>query len=98
MDALPFLPANNTLVLNVKSLFGIVRKLIRPMCAEAQAIFMIDNALVPLEAKLFPIIKPLLHFTRMHEELQVPLLELALAEQEVPRRDFVAESLPNLAD
>src|SRR6266566_8142926 len=69
VDTLPLLPANNTLVLNVISLLCIVRKLIRPMRSKAQAILMIDNALIPLEAKLFPIIKPLLHLARMHEEL-----------------------------
>jgi len=30
----------------------------------------------------------------MYKELQVPLLELALAEEEVPRRDLVAEAFP----
>ena len=68
------------------------------MRLEAQPILMIDYAFVPFEAILFPIIKPLLHLARMHEELQVPLLELALAEKEITRRDFVTESLSNLAD
>ncbi len=34
----------------------------------------------------------------MHKELQVPLLELTLAEQEVPRSHLVAERLADLAD
>src|SRR2546421_2247800 len=34
----------------------------------------------------------------MDKELQIPLLELALAKQEVPRGDLVAERLPDLAD
>ena len=34
----------------------------------------------------------------MHEELQVPLLELALAKQEITGCDFVTKSLANLAD
>src|SRR6266516_2027865 len=59
---------------------------------------MIDDTLVPLEAVLFPVVEPLLHLAWMHKELQIPLLELALAEQEIPWCDFVAESLPDLAD
>jgi len=34
----------------------------------------------------------------MDEELQVPLLKLTLAEQEVTRRNLVAERFPDLAD
>src|SRR5437763_5196057 len=68
------------------------------MCAEAYAIFVVDDALVPLEAPLLPVVEPLLHLARMHKELQVPLLEFTLAEQEIPRRDLVAEGLPNLTD
>src|SRR5579859_2815853 len=68
------------------------------MRAEAQAVLVIDDALVPLEAELFPVVKPLLHLARMDEELQIPLLELALPEQEVPRCHLVAEGLPDLAD
>src|SRR5260370_11907763 len=98
VNALPFLPAQYRSILNIESLLRIVRQLIRPMGAQAQPVLVIDDALVPLEAPFSPVIKPLLHLARMHKELQVPLLELALAEQEVPRRNLVAESLPDLPD
>ena len=98
VDTLPLLPAKDALVLNVIGLLCIMRQLIRPVCSEAQPILMIDDALVPFEAILFPIVKPLLHLAGMHEELQVPLLELALAKQEITGCDFVTKSLANLAD
>ena len=98
VDALPFLPAKHGLVFDIEGLFRVVRQFVRPMCAEAQAILVVDDALVPLKTPLFPVIKPLLHLAGMHEELQIPLLELALAEQEVARRDLVAEGLPDLAN
>src|SRR5947209_11613829 len=68
------------------------------MRAEAQAILMVYQPFVPLEAFLLPVVKPLLHLAGMHEELQIPLLELALAEQEVPRSYLIAEGLPDLTD
>src|SRR5947209_20281523 len=86
MNAFPFLPAKHGPVFDVESLLRVVGKLIRPVGAQAQAILVVDDALVPLDAVFFPVIKPLLHLTGMHEELQVPLLELSLAEQEVAGR------------
>jgi len=75
-----------------------VRQFIRLMRAEAQAVLVVDDALVPLETPLLPVVEPVLHLAGMDEELQVPLLELALAEEEVARRDLIAERLPDLAD
>src|SRR5437016_3782220 len=98
MNALPFLPAKHSPVFDVESLLRVVGKLIRPVGAQAQAILVVDDALVPLDAVFFPVIKPLLHLTGMYEELQVPLLELTLAEQEVAGCDLVAESLTDLTD
>src|SRR5437879_13728521 len=68
------------------------------MLAEVQAILVVDNPLVPLEAFFLPVVKPLLHLTGVDEELQVPLLELALAKQEVTGSDLVTEGLTDLAD
>src|SRR5579859_1982295 len=98
VDAFPFLPAQDGLVFDIKGLLRVVRQFVRAVRAEAQAIFVVDDALVPLETPLLPVIEPLLHLAGMHKELQVPLLELALAEEEVAGRDLVAESFPDLAD
>src|SRR5260370_39507133 len=98
VDTLPFLPSQDAPVLNIKCLFCVVRQFILRVLAKSQPILVIDDTLIPLEAILFPVVKPLQHLAWMHEELQIPLLELALAEQEVPRRNLVAESLPDLAD
>src|SRR5712692_9786673 len=98
VDAFPFLPAEHRLVFDVEGLFGIVGKLIRPVCTEAQAIFVVDEVLVPVETELLPVVKPLLHFAGMHKKLQVPLLELAQTEQEVPRCNLVTEGFTDLAD
>ena len=45
-----------------------------------------------------PVLVPLLVGARLAEELQLHLLELAGAEDEVARRDLVAEGLADLAD
>ena len=98
VDSFPFLPTQDRLILDIKSLLGIMRQFIRTMFAEVQTVFVVYDSPVPLEAFFLPVVKPLLHLTGMDEELQVPLLELTLAEQEVTRRDLVAERFPDLAD
>ena len=47
---------------------------------------------------LEPVLEPLLGLGGRHEELHLHLLELARAEDEVPRRDLVAEGLADLRD
>src|SRR5579883_284294 len=98
VDAFPLLPAQNGLVFDVERLLRVVRQFIGAVRAQAQAILMVDDAFVPLEAPLLPVVEPLLHLAGMHEELQIPLLELALPEQEVARRHLVAEGFTDLAD
>src|SRR5436305_13499868 len=98
VNALPFLPPKDGLVLDIEGLLSIVGQLVGTMFAEAQAILMVDETLIPIETKIFPVVEPLLHLGRMYEELQVPLLKFALAEQEVPRCHLIAEGFPDLAD
>ena len=53
---------------------------------------------IPRAALLYPIREPLVRFLRRDEELHLHLLELARAEEEVARRDLVAERLADLRD
>jgi hypothetical protein len=46
----------------------------------------------------FQLLEPLVVGCRLHEELQLHLLELARPEDEVPGRDLVAERLADLRD
>src|SRR6202020_501051 len=52
----------------------------------------------PGEPVVDPVLEPLLVGARLDEELHLHLLELAGAEDEVARRDLVAERLADLAD
>src|SRR5260370_23730879 len=53
---------------------------------------------IPTMALLDPVAVPRLRLVRRHEELHLHLLELAHAEEEVARRDLVAERLADLRD
>ena len=53
---------------------------------------------VPARALVDPVLVPLLVLARLDEELHLHLLELAGAEDEVARRDLVAEALADLRD
>ena len=98
VDALPLLPAEDCLIFDVEGLFGVMSQFIGTMLAEVQTVLVVNEPHVPLEAFLLPVVKPLQHLTGVDEELQIPLLKLALAEQEVTWSDLVTESLTNLAD
>src|SRR5712692_10730228 len=60
VDAFPFLPAEHGLVFDIEGLFRVVREFVRPVRTEAQAVFVVDDALVPLETPRFPVIEPVL--------------------------------------
>ena len=68
------------------------------MRAHAQVALAHAVAEVPAHALVHPVAVPLLRLGRRHEELHLHLLELEGAEDEVPRRDLVAERLPDLRD
>src|SRR2546422_7930560 len=68
------------------------------MLVEAQLLGPDPELHQPLHALVSPELEPLLVGARLHEELHLHLLELARAKGEVPRRDLVAERLPDLRD
>ena len=53
---------------------------------------------VPGHSTIAPVAVPLLRGIRVAEEFDFHLLELARAEREIPRRDFVAKTLADLSD
>ena len=61
-------------------------------------LFLDAQAQQPVLAVVFPVSKPVQIGAGLAEELALHLLELAGAEGEVARRDFVAEGLADLAD
>ena len=65
---------------------------------EAQVVRVDAQVDVPVPAVLHPVLVPFLVGARLDEELHLHLLELAGAEDEVARRDLVAEALAGLAD
>src|SRR5439155_25865703 len=74
----------------------IMRKLAFLMIAQAQAIFGNAQRMPPLHALRLPEFIPFLRFIRMAEPLHLHLLKLARAENEIPRRDFIAKAFSNL--
>src|SRR5204863_2174772 len=69
----------------------LVRLVAQPFGGEAERV-------VPAHALRLPVLEVLLVRARLDEELHLHLLELARAEDEVPRRDLVAERLADLRD
>src|SRR5579883_2144896 len=61
VDAFPLLPAQDGAILDIKGLPGVVSQLIGLVRAQAQAILVVDQVLVPLKAEGFPVLKPLRH-------------------------------------
>ena len=98
VDSLELLPAERELVLDVERLLGVVRQLVRCVLVEPQLLGADAEAPVPLHTRLLPLVEPALVLVRPHEELHLHLLELARAEDEVPRSDLVAERLAHLRD
>src|SRR5436305_8085711 len=98
VNAFPLLPAQDSTILYIECLFCIVGQLISGMRTHTQTIPLVHNTLVPVKAELLPVHEPLLHFAGVHKELQIPLLKLTLAEQEITRCHLVAISLTDLAD
>ena len=68
------------------------------MVAQAQVVLVHAQAGEPVAAEAAPVGEPLQVRARLAEELQLHLLELADAEDEVARGDLVAEALAHLAD
>src|SRR5438067_2136091 len=95
-DALELGPAEREGVLDVDARLGVVRELVAGVRAQAKAVARDAEADVPLETRVPPVVVPLLVLARAYEELELHLLELARAEEEVARGDLVAERAPDL--
>ena len=76
----------------------VVRQLLLRVLVEPQPVFGEAEAAVPVHPLLLPVLEPLHVGARLDEELHLHLLELARAENEVARRDLVAERLSDLRD
>ena len=85
-------------VLDVDGPLGVVRQLLLRMLEEAQIVLVDAEIDVPVPALLHPVLVPFLIRARRDEELHLHLLELTGTEDEVARRDLVAEALAGLPD
>ena len=98
-DALELLPADREEVLDVARRARVVRQLVGVVLADPQVrLARTPRSRYQLTALVDPVAVPLVGVGRRHEELHLHLLELAHAEQEVARRDLVAEALADLRD
>ena len=91
-------PAEREQILKVGRGLGVEAQLLLLMVAQAEVFILHVQALEPLVAEAAPVVEPLEIGVRLAEELELHLLELADAEDEVARRDLVAEALADLAD
>ena len=73
-------------------------KFLRVVVAQAEVFFFQPQRQQPFPAEPFPVGEPFQLRTGFAEEFHLHLFELAGAENEVPRRDFVAETFTDLAD
>ncbi|EOD65990.1 putative transcriptional regulator [Amycolatopsis vancoresmycina DSM 44592] len=85
-------------VLDVDGALRVVRELFLRVLVVAQVVGLDAEVRVPLRALVDPVLVPALVLARLDEELHLHLLELARPEDEVARRDLVAEGLADLAD
>ncbi len=97
-DAFQLLPADRVEVLDVARAARVVRALRGVVLADAQLRAPQPEIEIPLQSLLEPVLVPALRLVRRHEVLHLHLLELAHAEEEVARRDLVAERLAGLRD
>ena len=97
-DALELRPADREEVLDVARPARVVRELVGVVRADPQVALADPVAAVPGVALVDPVAVPLVGLGRRHEELHLHLLELERAEDEVARRDLVAERLADLGD
>ena len=97
-DPLELRPADREEVLDVARGGRVVRELLGVVRAHAEVALAQAVAPVPRDALVDPVAEPLLRLGRRDEELHLHLLELERAEDEVARRDLVAERLADLRD
>ena len=97
-DALQLVPAPGEEELHVGRAAGVVRELALLVVAQVELVGRDAELEVPVHPLLEPVLEPLLGVGGRDEVLHLHLLELAGAEDEVLRRDLVAEGLADLGD
>ena len=90
-------PAEGEQILKVRSGLGVETQLLGLVIPQPQILLLDVQALQPVVAVRPPILEPLQIRVRLAEELQLHLLELPDAENEIARGDLVAEGLADLA-
>ncbi len=91
-------PAEREEELEVRRCLGVEAQLLGIVVAQAEVLVLQADGEQPVVAERAPVVEPLKVGARLAEELELHLLELAHAEDEVARRDLVAEGLADLAD
>ena len=91
-------PPHREEVLDVGGRARVVRQLLRTVLAELEMVGPDPELRVPGHPLLHPALVPARGLGGRHEELDLHLLELPRAEDEVPGGDLVAERLANLSD
>ena len=97
-DAPKLAPAEGEQELEVRRCLGVEAQLLGIVVAQTQILVLQTDGQQPVVAERAPILEPLEVGAGLAEELQLHLLELAHAENEVARGDLVAEALADLAD
>src|SRR5699024_8665214 len=98
LELAPFIAGEPEAVLDVEGALRVVRELLGWMLEEPQIVGIDAEVGVPPVTLVDPVRVPSFVFTGFDEVLHFHLLELAGTEDEVARRDLVAEALADLAD
>ena len=97
-DAPKLAPAEGEQELEVRRCLGVEAQLLGIVVAQTQILVLQTDGQQPVVAERAPILEPFEVGAGLAEELQLHLLKLAHAEDEVARGDLVAEALADLAD
>src|SRR3954451_22175830 len=93
VDPLQLLPPEREAVLDVDSLLGVVRELVRRVLAEAQQLLAHAVVAIPPAAPRQPLLEDAGRVVRPDEVLHLHLPKLAHTETKVAGTDLVAEAL-----
>src|SRR5689334_10804600 len=100
MDSFDFLKAERTteIELHVERCARVMCELVLFVLVELQPAFSETEAAMPPHPLALPVLEPLHVGAGLDEELHLHLLELARAENEIARGDFIAERFSDLRD